>query len=145
MSESTELSLPNTLGELKKINLSSLKAKSAGLSILLFSLGERSARRISKLQSFMEKTEDYLFDEETIEHLSPEDQMERYKLAAQMLQTSGDFIRNVAVDINIDDLETKILLLENQMTNASSPDSPETGNLQALAENILKSARRIDG
>ena len=133
---SHEIILPNSVGELKAIDLKSLKAKSVGMTLALFSNGERETKRLNRLTHYMELIEDEIFDETLIPHLDPEDQIKRYELAARMAGTSSSYLRAVATEINFEELESKVMLLENQQLN-EVVEGGDTDSLQAMAQSIL--------
>lgn len=140
MDDKHEISLPSSIGDLKIIDLKSLKAKSVGMTLALFANGERETKRLNRLTSYMEKIEDEIFDDKLIPHLAPEDQMKRYELAAKMVSISSTYLKSVATEINFEELESKVLLLENQELNTViSSDSHK--DLQAVAQDILKRVR----
>ena len=84
----------------------------------------------------MELIEDEIFDETLIPHLDPEDQIKRYELAARMAGTSSSYLRAVATEINFEELESKVMLLENQQLN-EVVEGGDTDSLQAMAQSIL--------
>ena len=139
MTEETkhEIALPSSVGELKVIDLKSLKAKSVGMTLALFANGERETKRLNRLTRYMEIIENEIFDEKLIPHLDPEDQMKRYELATRMASTSATYLRTVATEINLEELESKVMLLENQELN-EVVESGDHQDLQAMAQSILK-------
>lgn len=108
-----------TISDLKKLDVGQLKAKAIGLNLLLFSTAEREAHRVAKMSKCIAKLEDLIFDEEVFDMLTPEEQMERYKLAIQTQQASLNYVKLTSDSINIDDLQSKIMLLENQQSSQS--------------------------
>lgn len=139
MTEETkhEIALPSSVGELKVIDLKSLKAKSVGMTLALFANGERETKRLNRLTRYMEIIENEIFDEKLIPHLDTEDQMKRYELATRMASTSATYLRTVATEINFEELESKVMLLENQELN-EVVESGDHQDLQAMAQSILK-------
>lgn len=139
MTEETkhEIALPSSVGDLKVIDLKSLKAKSVGMTLALFANGERETRRLNRLTRYMEIIENEIFDEKLIPHLDPEDQMKRYELATRMASTSATYLRTVATEINFEELESKVMLLENQELN-EVVENGDHQDLQAMAQSILK-------
>lgn len=125
-----------TVSDLRKLDVNQLKAKAIGLNLLLFSTAEREAGRIAKMSRCIAKLEDLIFDEELFDMLTPEDQMERYKLAIQTQQASLNYVKLTSDSINIDDLQTKILLLENQQSNQSD-DLVSEEQMQEKARELL--------
>lgn len=132
-----EIALPSSVGELKVIDLKSMKAKSVGMTLALFANGERETKRLNRLTRYMEIIENEIFDEKLIPHLDPEDQMKRYELATRMASTSATYLRTVATEINFEELESKVMLLENQELN-EVVESGDHQDLQAMAQSILK-------
>lgn len=132
-----EIALPSSVGELKVIDLKSLKAKSVGMTLALFANGERETKRLNRLTRYMEIIENEIFDEKLIPHLDPEDQMKRYELATRMASTSATYLRTVATEINFEELESKVMLLENQELN-EVVESGDHQDLQVMAQSILK-------
>lgn len=124
-----------TISDLKKLDVGQLKAKAIGLNLLLFSTAEREASRIAKMNKCIAKLEDLIFDEGLFDMLSPEEQMERYKLAIQTQQASLNYVKLTTDSINIDDLQSKIMLLENQQSSVETNIGEE--EMQERARELL--------
>ena len=54
-----------------------------------------------------------------------------------MASTSATYLRTVATEINFEELESKVMLLENQELN-EVVESGDHQDLQAMAQSILK-------
>lgn len=131
-----------TVSDLKKIDVNQLKAKSIGLNLLLFSTAEREVKRVAKMSRCIEALEDLIFDESVFEMLTPEEQMERYKLAIQTQQASLNYVKTTSDSINIDDLQSKIILLENSQSNQTDEHMDEK-QMQDQARDLLTKFKPI--
>lgn len=145
MSESTTTSpeslfLPANVSDLKNINLPTLKATEVGLNLLLLKIAQREAQRINKLADVVNKLEDAIFDPAIIEHLTPAEQIQRYQLALQSTQGSSNYIKSAITSINWSDIETKIMILdqESATNNSTEGNSVEASDLQAAALKLLQ-------
>ena len=131
-----------TVSDLKKIDVNQLKAKSIGLNLLLFSTAEREVKRVAKMSRCIEALEDLIFDESVFDMLTPEEQMERYKLAIQTQQASLNYVKTTSDSINIDDLQSKIILLENSQSNQTDEHMDEK-QMQDQARDLLTKFKPI--
>jgi len=135
----TKLStLPAGIDELKNIDIKSLKVQEIGLNLLLLSLAQKEANRLSKLQSVIEKLEESIFDEELFEHLSPSEQIQRYQLALQSSQNSATYIKGAVKDVNWSDIETKIMILSQESISSDVTQSNSSNDLQNAALMLLQ-------
>lgn len=128
-----------TLSDIKKVDMGQLKAESIGLSLLLFNNAKLEGRRAQSLSSSISKLEELIFDESIYEMLSPDELMERYKLAVQMQQLSLNYVKAVTDTVNLDDISTKILLLENQVQEVD--ENFEESDIQDTARRLLSQMR----
>lgn len=123
--------------ELASIDLNSLKSNEIGLSLLLLTIAQREAKRIQKLASIIDLLEDQIFDPSIVEHLTPSEQIQRYTLALQSTQQSSAYISNAIKSINWSDIETKILILNQESSNNLGNIDTSAGDLQAAAMKLL--------
>ena len=134
--------VPQTVSELKNLNITNLQAQEVGLNLLLLQLAQREAKRISKLAAVIDKLEDQIFDIDLVEHLSPAEQMQRYQLAMQATKDSSAYIGAAVKSVNWQDLETRIMILSQQSENLDTPESIQQGleskDLQNAAMHLLK-------
>lgn len=144
MSEPTTTSpeslfLPANVSDLKNINLPTLKATEVGLNLLLLKIAQREAQRINKLADVVNKLEDAIFDPAIIEHLTPAEQIQRYQLALQSTQGSSNYIKSAITSINWSDIETKIMILE-QENQVNGEAQGENGVASQVAAADLQTA-----
>lgn len=132
--------LPVGISELKEINITNLKVQELGLNLLLMNLAQQESLRIKKLYAVIDKLEDYIFDPSIIEHLSPNEQMQRYELALKSTQSSSTYIKDAIKNVNWSDIETKIMLLSQESTllNQSEESSSNSQDLQKAALMLLQ-------
>lgn len=137
---STDLTVPNSLSDLKRIDLDGLKAAELGLNLLLLKIAQREASRIEKMSTFVDKIEEVIFDPTIIDHLSPQDQIQRYQLAIQSTKGSSDYIKAAVTSINWSDIETRMLILDQKSSDPtdSSKDPISSSDLQAAALGLLQ-------
>ncbi|BCG50099.1 hypothetical protein [Ralstonia phage RP13] len=132
-----DLKTPGTVGELRGLNLTNLKASEVGLSLLLLKIAQREAARVTKLSEVIQLLEDKIFDISLFEHLSPQEQMERYQLALQASTQSTSYIKEAIRTVNWSEIETKIMILAQQDQEGSAQLSENAGDLQAAALKLL--------
>jgi len=131
-------SIPSSVAELRSIDFNTLKAQEVGLNLLLLSLAQKQAARVKKLASVIDKLEEHIFDENIITDLTPAEQMQRYQLAIQATQTSTTYIKDTIKSINWDDIESRIMILEQQnISSSSNTTGINNSDLQAAALSLL--------
>jgi hypothetical protein len=137
MSNTTDLSVPSTMAELKNIDITNFKAQEVGLSMLILQLAQKESLRIQKMSGIIDKLEGILFDPEVLEFLSPTEQVQRYELAMRASQSRTQYIQSTIKSINWNDIETRLLILGSETAN--DPQTPiDTAELQVLALKLLR-------
>lgn len=137
--ENTELLVPETLEALSRLDLTTLKAQEISLNLLLLQLAQRESKRIGRLAAVIDKLEEEIFDPEIIPHLTAAEQIQRYQLATQATQVSSGYIRDAIKAVNWNDIETKIMILEQEgiTAGATGASSVEGKELQTMALKLL--------
>lgn len=135
---STDLVVPETLEALTKLDLTTLKAQEIGLNLLLLKLAQKESQRISKLSAIIDLLEDAIFDPSIIEHLTPSEQIVRYQLATQATQNASTYISSAIKNVNWNDIETKILILDQEGLTTTSGEKTEQTDIQEAALRLLQ-------
>jgi hypothetical protein len=137
MSNTTDLSVPSTIAELKNIDITNFKAQEVGLSMLILQLAQKESLRIQKMSGIIDKLEGILFDPEVLEFLSPTEQVQRYELAMRASQSRTQYIQSTIKSINWNDIETRLLILGSETANDTQTPI-DTAELQVLALKLLR-------
>lgn len=122
-----------------EVNIGSLRSKTIGLSLLLLGVAEYQAKRVNHLLKVTEKIEEDIFNIDIIEHLSPEEKIERYKLAMDVSAKSVTYIKDINNSTNWDDIETRLQLLDRTILDEAAGDKTvESADLAEAARNLLR-------
>lgn len=133
-----DLTVPNTLLALQSFDLKSLKAQEVSLNLLLLKLAQRESLRITKLATIIDQLEDAIFDPHIVEHLTPNEQIQRYELATRATQSASTYIAQAVKSVNWTDIETKLMILSQETMSDNSNTSGVNIDLQQAALSLLK-------
>lgn len=127
----------SSIADLAKIDIVALRARQVGLQVMLLNLAQREAKRISRLTQFLDEIEDYLFDPNIIQALSPEQQIQLHQHAQSNLDNSINFVSRTNKEVNIDEIHNRILILQNTAGDENIAVE-DMSSVAEAAQNLLK-------
>ena len=110
-------------------DLSGLKTKELGLSLVLFGLAEVQALRISRLSSLVYLLENELLKPENIEDLEPRKLVELYRMSAEALRNAHDYVRSTVSSVKWEQFEAQLLTLANEESGESKIDDSKASEI----------------
>lgn len=129
----SKVNLPTESGD------NSLQLSSAKIQITLLNFAERQSERLSKLQSYLDKAEEQLFDETLISHLNPKELSFNIDLALRCISSRVSVTKSISDSINWEDLENTLKLLSSGAVIIE--DTDESRRLELAAQELLKNIK----